>query len=183
MKSNKKAFTLIEILIVMGIVGFILIVQLIVLMGKQNQYGAPYFTTYNSLKRAVYNVLADMYCPECYTTGATPACTQPVANYTCVNNARNFPETTGELCRRLAGIEGDNSAPNKGFINTAENNCISKDAEANLQNSNAINEAANNFSDNTVQFISTNGQRFYISEPMALKDATDNPNIESLSVC
>ena len=64
MKSRKKAFTMIEVLIILTLIGFILIAELIILNTKSNQYGQPYYTAYNALRKAAYNVLADMYCPD-----------------------------------------------------------------------------------------------------------------------
>lgn len=159
MKSHKKAFTLTEILIVMGIVGFILVIQLIVLMGKVNQYGGVYYTAYNALKRASYNVLADIYCPDCYATGGN-SCSGAV----CKNHARNFPTTTKEFCQRLAGIEGSASPANKGFFNVAENKCSNE----------AIDHSAPDFSDENIQFITSNSMKFYISKLYKIKDTLGN---------
>ena len=157
MESHKKAFTLIEILVVMGIVGFILIVQLVVLTSKLNQYGAPYHTVYNALKRASQNVLADMYCPDC--TGDETEC--PSTAYVCPNYSRNFPMETKEFCERLAGIEGSTKAPNKGFFNVVENNCAS---------AGAIDATKPEFTSENVQFVTSNSMKFYISTLNGVED-------------
>ena len=101
MKSRKKAFTMIEVLIILTLIGFILIAELIILNTKSNQYGQPYYTAYNALRKAAYNVLADMYCPD-----------ENSSDPDCRIGPRQFPTTPQALCSRLTE-----------FINTSEKNC------------------------------------------------------------
>ena len=143
MKAQKKAFTLTEVLIVMLIVGFILTVQLIVLTGKINQYGAPYYTAYSAIKKTGYNILADIYCPECYTTGGrVPQCQEDKV-YNCKDYPRNFPTNKGELCSRFTE-----------FINAAKTNCSRP----------AISDATTITKTTPPHIIATNGFRFYFSD-------------------
>lgn len=101
MKNKKKnAFTMIEILIVFVIIGFILVAELIILNSKSNEYGNPYYTIYNSLKKTSYNVLADLYCPG-------SACPN-----TSLTFPRQFPTNGEDLCKRFAE-----------FLNVSENHC------------------------------------------------------------
>ena len=51
----------------MIIVGIILILELIVLTGKRNQYSGACFSTYNALSKASYNILADIKVITKYT--------------------------------------------------------------------------------------------------------------------
>ena len=94
--KNKKAFSMVELILIITLIGFIIIAELTILNNKTNEYGQPYFTAYNALKKAAYNVLADMYCPG-------DAC--PIKD---LKAPRRFPKTSEELCERLSE-----------FINTA----------------------------------------------------------------
>jgi len=100
MNHNKKAFSVVEVLVVLCFVGFIIITQLVILSSKINQYSAPFYTAYNAIKKTAYNILADIYCPG-------DACPDPS-----LTAPRAYPQNSTNLCRRFAE-----------FINTSENNC------------------------------------------------------------
>ncbi len=89
MGTRKRAFTLVELAIMLSIVGVLLILALSIVKSVTNQYGAPYYNAYNSLKKAAYNVLADMH--------QTPP--------------RPFPTTSRDLCSRLAEFINTSEVP------------------------------------------------------------------------
>ena len=129
----KKAFSMIEVMIVLTVIGFIIIAELCIINQKANEYGQSYYATYNALKKANYNVLADIYCPDVNSTNAA-----------CRLGPRSYPTEPRELCSRLTE-----------FINVSENNCSST-------NFTVINDNANNINTNNPAFIASNSFRFYI---------------------
>ncbi|MBE7708492.1 MAG: hypothetical protein E7Z88_07285 [Cyanobacteria bacterium SIG27] len=136
----KKAFSMVELILIITLIGFIIIAELTILNNKMNEYGQPYFTAYNALKKASYNVLADMYCPG-------EAC--PVKD---LKAPRKFPKTSEELCERLSE-----------FINTAgkvENmHCAATEGYED------INIMADNFDEqhDKPRMIASNSYRFYFT--------------------
>lgn len=104
MGIRKRAFTLVELAIMLSIVGVLLILALGIVKSVANQYGAPYYNAYNSLKKAAYNVLADMYKP--------------------VSQVRPFPTTSNQLCERLIEFINTSAAPT----------CTNADVNANADN-------------------------------------------------
>jgi len=135
MEKNKKyGFSMVELSIVMVFIGFLTIAGLVTLNTKLNEYSSPYFNVYNALKKASYNVLADIYCPDSESTDDE-----------CKLGPREFPKTSDKLCERLSE-----------FINTAEKNC--KDTSLD------VNDLANNLDPNKPRFVSTNSYRFYFSD-------------------
>lgn len=138
MNNKKHAFTIMEIMIVFTIIGIIIVFELIILQNRMNQYGAPYYNVYSALKKASYNILADMYCPD-------PNSEDPE----CVKGPRPFPDNPYDLCRRLAEFI---NVP-KGATCGENKNDTSKD----------INDDATNLNEDTIRFIASNSFRFYIS--------------------
>ena len=134
----KKGFSLIEIIVVFTIIGIIMVIELLILQARINQYGAPYYNVYSALKKASYNVLADMYCPN-----------ENSDDPDCVAGPRPFPENSYDLCRRLAEFINVPKGANCG----TDKNDSSKD----------INDDASNINDDTLRFIASNSFRFYIS--------------------
>ena len=132
----KKAFSMVELILIIVLIGFIVIAELMILNNKVNEYGQPYFTAYNALKKASYNVLADMYCPG-------DAC--PVAGLTA---PRRFPQNTTDLCERLSE-----------FINTSVKHCEATEGYED------INILANNFNtqQDKPRMIASNSYRFYFT--------------------
>jgi len=118
MKNKRRGFSMIELIVIMTFISFIVIIELMILNNKVNEYATPYYTVYNALKKASYNILADMYCPD--PRSADPDCRV---------GPRDFPTTSEELCLRLAE-----------FINTAELNCSATELD--------INDLANNINTN-----------------------------------
>lgn len=129
--KNKKAFSLVEVLIVLVIIGFMVIAELCILNNKVNNYNQPYYTVYHALKKAAYNVLADMYCPD-----------PDSDDDECKVGAREFPDNSEDLCKRLAE-----------FINTSKAVC--KGTE--------IANDAKNIDPNNPWMVSSNAMRFYFS--------------------
>ena len=123
---------MVELIVVFSIIGFIVIAELIILNNKVNEYANPYYAAYNALKKASYNVLADMYCPD-------PNSSDPE----CRKGPREFPTTSRGLCNRVAE-----------FINTSENYCNSADSVE-------INDEATNIDNEHPHFISSNSYRFW----------------------
>ena len=134
LKTNKKAFSMVELIVVFSIIGFIVIAELIILNNKINEYANPYYAAYNALKKASYNVLADMYCPDKHL---------PLDQQKCPDGPREFPTTFRTLCDRMAE-----------FINTSENFCASPDIHE-------INDEATNIDNDHPHFISSNSYRFW----------------------
>ena len=89
MSFKKKGFSLTEITIVLVIIGVILILELMVIQNRKNQYGAPYYAAYNALKKASANILADIYCPD-----SGP-------NAICPTGPRPYPKDSKAMCERL----------------------------------------------------------------------------------
>ena len=106
--QKKSGFSMLEMLVILCFIGIIVIIELVILNNKLNEYSSPYFTAYNALKKASYNVLADMYCPgeSCPAGVDSPP--------------REFPKNSQQLCERLAE-----------FINTAELNCADTSLDIN----------------------------------------------------
>lgn len=141
----KKAFSMIEMLIIIVLIGFIVIAELMILNNKINEYGQPYYTAYNALKKAAYNVLADIYCPGDSCPDKT------------LTAPRAFPTNSQDLCLRLAE-----------FINTAQLNCtLGGDVKD-------INDMADNLNAATPpRMIATNSFRFYFSGMKTVNDIHD----------
>lgn len=139
MRLKKPAFSLMEVMIVFVIIGVLLVFELIILQGRTNQYGAPYYNVYSALKKASYNILADMYCPD--ENSEDPECKV---------GPRPFPDNTYDLCRRLAE-----------FINApgAQTYCGSGKSDT----SRDIDDDASNIGEDTLRFTASNSTRFYIS--------------------
>lgn len=134
MKFKKRGFSMIEVMVILGFIGFIVITELVILNSKVNEYGNPYYTVYNALKKASYNVLADMYCPDPNSEDED-----------CKIGPREFPKNSEDLCLRLAE-----------FINTSEKNCSATDLD--------INDKADNINTNQPRLIASNSYRFYFSD-------------------
>ena len=138
MNFKKTGFTLIEIIIVFTIIGVITVFELIILQNRMNQYGAPYYNIYSALKKASYNILADMYCPN--SNSDDPECRK---------GPRPFPDNSYDMCRRLAE-----------FINVPKGATCGTDKNDTTKD---INNDATNINDSTLRFVSSNAARFYIS--------------------
>ncbi len=136
--KRKKAFSLMEIMVVFVIIGIITVIEMLILQGRINQYGAPYYNVYSALKKASYNVLADMYCPD--KNSDDPEC---------VLGPRPFPTNSYDFCKRMAE-----------FINVPKGaNCGKGKSDTSMD----INDNASNINDNTLRFTASNASRFYIS--------------------
>ena len=150
MSFKKKGFSLVEIIVVMTIIGIILIIELMIISGRKNQYGAPYYTVYNALKKTSYNILADIYCPNSQNCGGSEYLP---SGEVCCTAPRPFPTTADGLCKRM--VE---------FINPSSK----EDVHCNQDGGNKykpVNHQANNINDETtIGFKASNSYKFYISE-------------------
>ncbi len=138
-RLKKSGFSLIEIIIVFTIIGVVVILELIVLQGRANQYGAAYYNVYSALKKTSYNILADMYCPN--ANSEDPACKL---------GPRPFPDNSYDLCRRMAE-----------FINVPNNQLT---CGANAEDTTRdVNDDATNIGEDTLRFTASNSNRFYMT--------------------
>ncbi len=155
-KYTKKAFTIIELIVVFVIIGVILMLEMQTINKRINQYGPVYYSVYSSLRKVAYNILADLACPDCigpYTTEnpGTPderkICTSTGKETFCPDGARQFPDNFEDMCERMAD-----------FYNAV--------GEVNCQNSatRAINDDVTNINDETEIFRTANAVRFYLSD-------------------
>ncbi len=136
--KRKKAFSLLELMIVFVIIGIITVIEMMILQTRINQYGALYYNIYSALKKASYNVLADMYCPD--ENSDDPECRL---------GPRPFPDNSYDLCKRLSE-----------FINVPKGaNCGSGENDK----SKDINDEASNINDDTLRFTASNASHFYMS--------------------
>ena len=139
---KKNAFNLVELLIVFIIIGIILVAQMLIMKEKINQYTAPYYTTYNALKKAVYNVLSDPFCPS-------ETLVDKDGDPLCPDFAREFPRDSKQLCKRL--VE---------FINVPTgDNCDTAGGIDHITR-------PKDFNDKNVQFQTSNGVKYYISDSL-----------------
>ena len=142
---KRDALNLTEILIVLIIIGIIVIGQITILKDKINQYATPYYTTYNTLKKAAYNVLSDPYCPD-------PTLRDDGGNLICPNFAREFPRNAEQLCERLTE-----------FINVPTGHNCNAIAISN-------NATPEEFNEDHVKFQTSNGIKYYISDLKSVND-------------
>lgn len=151
-KFNKKnGFTLAEVLCALAIVGIILALVLPSMTPSKKAVKYLYMNAYNSLSKAYYNGLNDGYDPfaEVEIDDIVPV--------------HSDTQDSGAelLCRGLTT-----------YINTMDNEKTSDhDYSASCSSSKLTSQLANNFSDDKVQFVATNGMKFYISK--RLGSATD----------
>ena len=146
-KKFKFAYSMFELLIVFTLISFLIIYELIIVNRKMNEYGGVYYNAYNTLRKVTYNIFIDTYCPSNSVQpepGADP-------DYDCTKGARAFPKDVTELCKRYTEYL---NVPN------GANFCTEK-KEA--QGHGNINEKADNISEDTLKFKTTNTFRFYIS--------------------
>jgi len=152
MNLRKKAFTIVEILVVFVFIGVIVVAELLVLKGRINQYSSSYYTTFEAIRKTSYNIMADI---DCYNGAKTD-------NPECNKGPRSYPTTSEELCERM-----------KEFINAAP-----ESEKAGRCSYEDIDDAASNFKDEdkTLRFTASNGNRFYISR-MYEKEIPTRENI------
>lgn len=150
MKHQKRGFSMIELVVIMCFIGFLVIIELVILNNKMNEYATPYYTVYNALKKASYNVLADMYCPDPKSADAE-----------CRVAPREFPKTSDKLCSRLAE-----------FLNTAELNCDATELD--------INDEANNINPNKPRMVASNSYRFHFSDLKEIDIPDNNGNLNTI---
>ncbi|MBQ8847568.1 MAG: type II secretion system protein [Candidatus Gastranaerophilales bacterium] len=157
MKHKKIAFTLIEIMIVLGMVGMIIIFATQILMGRINQYSSSYTNIYRALQKASYNILADIHCPknnsenlECCLIEKNPSCLAPTRPFPMEQeriraDGKKF-KGHEEICERL-----------KEYLNATNSN------EGKCE---AMPVVDGNITESNLKFVSSNGMRFYNSDVM-----------------
>ena len=150
MKHKRLGFSMVELLVIIGFIGFIVIVELMILNNKMNEYATPYYTVYNALKKASYNILADIYCPN--PTSSDPDCQV---------GPRDFPTNSEELCLRLSE-----------FINTSLLNCSADELD--------ITDKADNFVISSPRMIASNSYRFHFSGLKEIEIRDDYGNLNPL---
>ena len=107
MNHKKSAFSFIEMTVIFIFIGLIALMQLRTMKTNINKYGPSYTSAYTTLKKAAYNVLADIHCPD-----------PSSANTECRTGPRSFPKTSQELCERLS--EFISPAINAGTVKITE---------------------------------------------------------------
>jgi len=146
MSKNKKfGFTLGELLIVLGIIGFLTALAMTTIKpAEKKAVKYLYMNAYNSLSKAYYNAVLKGYNPftEEEFEGLTPEHTDGL-------------DTGAEiLCKGLTY-----------WINTGTNEKNSEhDYSTTCSSTKLTSELADDFSDDNVQFTATNGMKFYISK-------------------
>lgn len=155
-KFNKKAFSLVEVLIVLSIIGFLAIAGLRTINSKEEQYNQPYYNAYNSIKKTAYNVLADLHCPD--DSSDDPNCREGVRPYP--KKPNDCKETVGSETRIIKGLCSRFAE----FLNVTENNCsllTSNNCTNVLQY--GINNKADNFPSRP-HLILSNSYRLYFGQ-------------------
>ena len=147
--NKKSAFTIIEVLIAMGIVGIIITFGLKAALQNDKGIRHLYSNTYHTLDRALYNATHYPTLPDPFADADTDdsgAETVVVGRRTGSGAAIMADEGTERLCRML--IE---------YINPV--------TEGTCSRTKLISDVANDdeFTDANVQFTATNGVRFFIS--------------------
>ena len=148
----KKAFSLPELLIVMGIVGVISVIMLTIIKPNEIALKYQYYNAYNTLQTAAKNVFLDA---EELSTSSTASAAD-----------KAFPATPADLCKKLAV---NPASPNSkyGYINSTVYNCSSL-------NTVGYNAGAGSFTDDKIAFTASNSMRYFISP---LYNATLNSSV------
>lgn len=169
MIKNKSAFSLAEILITMGIVGFICVLAITLIRPSDKTLIYQYYNAYNTLRTATYNIQQDVI----------------DANYSHDDSyndiEKRFANTAEELCQKLASNPQNHSEVNSaeqeyktrlGYINTSKYNCTGYKG---YTNSKGFDESWLDNKLYTLAFQTSNSMLYYISEPSVLK-IQDNLN-------
>ena len=140
---KKNGFTLAEVLIALAIVGIIMALVLPTLSPTKKATKYLYMNAYNSLSKAYYNAMIDGYNPFTDETIDDISPSHSDAN-----------DSGAELiCRGLST-----------YINTTDNEKTSThDYSKSCSSSKVTSKNADSFTDENVQFIATNGMKFYTS--------------------
>ena len=155
MKHKKIAFTLIEIMIVLGMVGMIIIFAMQILMGRINQYTTPYAVIFRALQKTSYNILADIHCPN--PNSEIEECKTSTRSFPVNDEARGIEDQHVELCERL-----------KEYLNAPDLNAGECDNPAVGDNGDLkiVQNGSDITSDPLLKFVTSNGMKFYTSDMM-----------------
>lgn len=169
MTRKKTAFSLAEILITMGIVGFISVLAMTIIRPNDATLIYQYYNAYNTLRTAIYNIQQDSI-DASYSS-----------NETYKDIEKRFAYSAEELCQKLAvdpSLTNDTNSPENeyknrlGYINTTKYNCSGYKGYTNSKSFDT------SWLDNTkykVAFQTSNSMLYYISEPAIFK-IQDNLN-------
>ena len=148
--NKNLGFTLAEILLALSIIGIVLALALPSLSPTKKAVKYQYMNAYNSLGKAYYNGLIDGY---------DPFADVEIDDIVPVHSEAQ--DSGAELlCRGLTT-----------YINTTDNQKTEDhDYSASCSSSKLTSERADNFSDDKVQFIASNGMKFYISKRLGTAD-------------
>ena len=163
--DKKKAFTVVELIVVLVLIGVILSFEVQVIRHKVNQYGAAYYSTYNSLRKLAYNIIADTDCPDCEgpTSEETPGDpnTRLICNATgevsiCPNGPRNYPRDHVEMCKRLIdyfNLAGDPTCDSDPIVLSSTDTDVFRDETVGGKKG-------------TLKFMTSNSLKYYLSDYM-----------------
>lgn len=151
-KNMKKiGFTLGELLVVLGIIGILTAVAVTTIKpAEKKAVKYLYMNAYNSLSKAYYNAVLKGYNPftEEEFQGLTP------------EHSETVDTGTEILCRGLTY-----------WINTGTNEKNDDhDYSTTCSSTKLTSELADDFSDENIQFVATNGMKFYISKMLGDED-------------
>lgn len=164
----KRAFSLVELAMIITFIGVIIVFELMVLNRKINNYSASYYNAYNTLSLIAYNVFIDPECsfpydpnPDSSMQEKMNACyPEDLYDYeTATGMKRKFPATGVELCERMTEFLNTGSAAN------CKARSINKNADNIMQWVNKNGKKI--WSDaNTIRFVTSNANRFYIDDTL-----------------
>ena len=140
----KDAFSLPELLIVMGIAGVISVMMLTIVKPNEITMKYQYYNAYNTLMTAAYNITQDVMLAIQSTDTSINA------------KDKVFPQSADELCKKLA-VDPANPTTKYGYINTTVYKCSTNTPTI---GKNATKES---FTDSKLAFIASNSMRYYIS--------------------
>lgn len=109
-KFIKKAFSTVEILIVIGVIGIIIVLSFTMVRPFDRTTIYQYYNAYNTLKNAAYNINAD-------ALDAVKSTENTITDFD-----KRFALNSTELCKKLA-VDRNNPDSKYGYINTVEYNC------------------------------------------------------------
>lgn len=146
MFRKKLAFTLAETIICMLIIGVVILATLGVAKQKADDYKRHYITAYKAISNAFFNGIM-IHNKNPFAKDISHSATNDVG--------------TERLCQALTT-----------FINT-NNNDVTKDHDIGCSPKKITSQKADSFEDKNIQFVSTNGMKFYLSNLIA--DGTTTP--------
>lgn len=157
--KNKNAFSFVELSIVLVIIGILTVVSTYTIQERFTDYYARYYTAYDALSKTAYNVYADTYCrtntasednkTDCIRDDKEANPDEGITGTNYTKTGRPFPDNAKNLCKRFK--EYLNATP----MSECHDNTISKAKDS-------------EFNSDNLQFVLSNGFRFYFSEPKTI---------------